>query len=235
MGSVTSFCTCGILSGGGRGHQDIRLVCKSLDRNGGKWVSGTLLVVSSTHRAISQTALQGAAFCASVPESELLVSLSAAVYHKETPCGLDWLRTMAPRGKRPAPLEPLSSFWLGTNTWSLVMSFARRQQLKSSGRALLPAVRSHSACECPVHHLHCKLWQVPLPAVSDLMTCRVITRNYFFKVTTQHFYWKCVSYHSSWVKTCSIAKYDVYAPVILCGFNIAYTYFQQLFISPCHT
>lgn len=46
-----------------------------------------LLVMSS--RAISQTALQGAAFCASVPESELLLSLSAAVYDKETPTDLD--------------------------------------------------------------------------------------------------------------------------------------------------
>lgn len=170
-----------------------------------EWVE-LLLVVSSTHRAISQSALQGAAVCASVPQSELLVSLSPAVYHKETPTGLDWLRSIAPRGKRPALLEPLSSFWLGTNTWSLVMSFARRQQLKSSGRALLLAVRSDSACECPVHHLHCKLWQVPLPGVSDSMTCKVIARNYFFKVTTQHFSWKCVSYQSSWVKTCSIAK-----------------------------
>lgn len=138
----------------------------------------------------------------SVPESELLVSS----YHKETPSGLDWLQSIAPRGKRPALLEPLSSFWQGTNTWSLVTSFPRRQQLKSSGRALLPAVRSDSACECPVHHLHCKLWQVPLPAVSDLMACRVIARNYFFKVVTQHFSWKCISYQSSWVKTCNIAK-----------------------------
>lgn len=160
---------------------------------GNGWVE-LLLVMSSTHRAISQTALQGAAFCASVPESELLVSLAAAVQHKETPAGLDWLRSIAPRGKRPAPLEPSSSFCLGTNIWSLVMSFAGRQELKSSGRALLLAVRSDSGCESPVHHLHCKLWQDPLPGVSDLMICWVITRNYFFKVTTQHFSWKIISY-----------------------------------------
>lgn len=151
IGTVTSFCRCGTSSGGGRVHQDIRLMCKSLDKNGGKWWVELLLVMSSTPRAISQIVLEGAALCASVPESELLFSLWAAVYYKETPTDLDWLGSIASRGKRAAPLEPLSSFWLGTNTWSLVMSFARRQQLKSSGRALLLAVRSDSACEHPVH------------------------------------------------------------------------------------
>lgn len=112
------------------------------------------------------------------------------------------------------------------------MSFAERQQLKSSGRALLLAVRSDSACEYPVHQLHCKLWQVPLPGVSDLMTCRVLTRNYFFKVITQRFSWKCISYQSSSVKTCCIGKYDVYAPVTLYGFQVVYAYFSATFYFP---
>lgn len=98
---------------------------------------------------------------------------------KKPPLTLIDVEVLHLEGKGQHPLQPLSSFWLGTTMWSLVMSFARRQQLKSSGRALLLAVRSDNACECPVHHLHCEFWQVPLPGVSDLMTCRVRTKNYF--------------------------------------------------------
>lgn len=75
----------------------------------------------------------------------------------------------------------------------------------------------------------CKLWQVPLPGVSDLMTCRVITRSYF-----QGYHpalcLKHTSYQSSWVKIYHIAQYNACAPVVSYGFNVVY--FSATFYFP---
>lgn len=55
----------------------------------------------------------------SVPQCMIVsafVFLVTCCVSQRNPTGLELLRSVAPRGKRPAPLEPLSSFCLGTNT-----------------------------------------------------------------------------------------------------------------------
>jgi len=53
-----------------------------------------------------------------------------------------------------------------------------------------------------------------------------------FQVTTQHFAWKRIAYQSSSVQMCCIAKRDVYASVVLYGFNVVYAYFSATFYFP---